>query len=238
MLTWSSTGAGSCSASGGWSGAKPSSGSQAVNPSSRTTYGLSCTGAGGSASQSATVTVTTASGEITAALVPSRVSGVAPLYVFFDATATTAVATSRPFHELEYQWDFGDAASGSWTSTPGMPNLSRNQATGPMAAHVFEAPGTYTVNLTVLDGAAAATRSVQITVTDPNTVFAGNTLCVGNSQPVAGSGGCPAGAAVLQSTTSTPRSTATSPAASASCSGAAIRSPPAPALMSPSTARA
>ena len=141
----------------------------------------------------------TAAAEISASLVPSRVSGVAPLYVFFDATATTAVATSRPFHELEYQWDFGNAASGSWTSTPGMPNLSRNQATGPMAAHVFEAPGTYTVSLTVLDGAGAATRSVQITVSDPNTVFASNTLCVGNSQPVAGSGGCPAGAAVLQS---------------------------------------
>jgi len=127
------------------------------------------------------------------------VAGVAPLYVFFDATATTAVATSRPFHELEYRWDFGDPASGSWTSTPGMPNLSRNADTGPMAGHVFESPGTYTVSLTVLDGAGAATKSVQITVSDPNTVFAANTLCVGNSQPVSGSGGCPAGAAVLAS---------------------------------------
>ena len=80
-----------------------------------------------------------------------------------------------------------------------MPNLSRNQATGPVAAHVFETPGTYTVNLTVLDGAGAVTKSVQITVTNPDTVFAANTLCVGNAQPVAGSGGCPAGAAVLAS---------------------------------------
>src|SRR3954469_18316891 len=146
-----------------------------------------------------TPTPTPTTGQITAALVPSRESGVAPLYVFFDATATTAVATSRPFHELEYRWDFGDAASGSWSSTPGMPNLSRNQATGPMAAHVFESPGTYTVSLTVLDGAGAATKTVQISVSDPDTVFAANTLCVGNSQPVAGSGGCPAGAAVLAS---------------------------------------
>ena len=135
----------------------------------------------------------------TPSFVPSRVSGVAPLAVFFDATATTAAATNRPFHELEYRWNFGDMASGSWTSTPGMPNLSRNQATGPVAAHVFESPGTYTVNLTVLDGAGAVTKSVEITVTDPNTVFAANTLCVGNSQPIAGSGGCPAGAAVLAS---------------------------------------
>jgi hypothetical protein len=196
-LTWSSTGAGSCTASGGWSGARATSGSQAVNPSSTTGYALTCTGAGGSASQSATVTV--AAGEITSSLVASRVSGVAPLAVFFDATATTAAATSRPFHELEYRWDFGDAGSGSWASTPGMPNLSRNRATGPVASHVFETPGTYTVSLTVLDGSAAATKSVQITVTDPDTAFAANTLCVGNSQPVAGAGGCPAGAAVLAS---------------------------------------
>ncbi|HEV8398076.1 MAG TPA: PKD domain-containing protein, partial [Vicinamibacterales bacterium] len=196
-LTWSSTGAGSCTASGGWSGPKATSGSQAVSPASTTSYALSCTGAGGGASQSATVTV--AAGAITSSLVPSRVSGVAPLAVFFDATATTAAATNRPFHELEYRWDFGDTASGSWASTPGMPNVSRNHATGPVAAHVFETPGTYTVSLTVLDGAGAATKTVQITVTDPDTVFAANTLCVGNSQPLAGSGGCPAGAAGLQS---------------------------------------
>jgi len=140
-----------------------------------------------------------AAGQITTSLVPSRVSGVAPLYVFFDATATTAQSTTRPFHELEHRWDFGDAASGSWTSTPGMPNLSRNNDTGPVAAHVFESPGTYTVSLTVLDGTGAATQSVQISVADPDTVFAANTLCVGNSPPVAGSGGCPAGAAVLAS---------------------------------------
>jgi hypothetical protein len=197
-LTWSTTDAGSCTASGGWSGAKATSGSEAVSPSSTTTYALSCTGTGGSASQSAKVTVG-ATGAITPSLVPSRMSGVAPLYVFFDATATTAAATSRPFHELEYRWNFGDPASGSWASTPDMPNLSRNLATGPVAAHMFESPGTYIVSLTVLDGGAAATRSIKITVTDTDTVFADNTLCVGNSLPIAGSGGCPAGAAVLQS---------------------------------------
>jgi PKD repeat protein len=198
MLTWSSTDAGSCTASGGWSGTKATSGTLAVSPTSTTTYGLSCTGSGGTGSQSTTVTVAAPSA-ITASLVASRTSGVAPLYVFFDATGTTASATTRPFHELEYQWNFGDEASGSWSATPGMPNASRNLATGPVAAHVFETPGTYTVSLTVLDGGAPATKSVQITVTDPDTVFAANTLCVGNTQPVAGSDGCPAGAAILQS---------------------------------------
>jgi len=139
-------------------------------------------------------------GAITLSAIASRVSGVAPLAVFFDASGTSATATTRPFHDLDYQWKFGDAGSGSWTSTPDMPNLSRNVATGPVAAHVFETPGTYTVCLTAFDGANTATTSLQITVTDPNTVFSANTLCVGAaSAPVAGSGGCPAGAAVLQS---------------------------------------
>jgi hypothetical protein len=70
-LSWSSTNAGSCVASGGWSGTKATSGSQAVSPSSTTTYGLSCTGSGGTGSQSATVTVA-ASSAITASLAPSR----------------------------------------------------------------------------------------------------------------------------------------------------------------------
>lgn len=60
--------------------------------------------------------------------------------VFFEALLTTATATTRPFSELEYRWNFADAGSGSWTNTPNMPNLSRNLATGPVAAHVFAVP--------------------------------------------------------------------------------------------------
>jgi hypothetical protein len=57
-LSWSSTNATSCSASGGWSGTKGTSGSQTTgNLSTSTTFTLTCTGTGGSASQSATVTV-------------------------------------------------------------------------------------------------------------------------------------------------------------------------------------
>ena len=56
-LSWSSTNATSCTASGGWTGAKSVSGSQVVSPSATTTYTLSCSGAGGSVTQSATVTV-------------------------------------------------------------------------------------------------------------------------------------------------------------------------------------
>ncbi len=57
VLSWTSTNATSCVASGGWSGNKNTNGSQTVNPTQTTTYLINCTGAGGSASASATVYV-------------------------------------------------------------------------------------------------------------------------------------------------------------------------------------
>ncbi len=56
-LSWTSTNATSCNASGGWSGAKAVSGTSAVAPTATTTYSLSCSGAGGSVSAGTTVTV-------------------------------------------------------------------------------------------------------------------------------------------------------------------------------------
>ena len=59
IVSWSSTNATSCSASGGWSGSKSTSGSEEISPDSEgsITFSLSCTGAGGSRSASATVEV-------------------------------------------------------------------------------------------------------------------------------------------------------------------------------------
>ena len=60
-LTWASTNANSCTASGAWSGTEPINGSAstgALNQSS--TYTLTCTGTSGSASTSATVSVSAA----------------------------------------------------------------------------------------------------------------------------------------------------------------------------------
>jgi hypothetical protein len=132
-------------------------------------------------------------GGIVVSLVPSRTSGVAPLSVFFDASGTTdAGVTTRPFHDLEYTWSFGDSGSGTWANgaQPGV--SSKNSATGPVASHVFETPGTYTVSVTAFDGTDTATTTTSITVTDPDTVFSGiDTTCFSTSGAFAD---CPNGA--------------------------------------------
>lgn len=57
-LTWSSSGASSCTASGGWSGSRATSGSFTVGPiNARTTYQLNCTGAAGNGVGMVTVEV-------------------------------------------------------------------------------------------------------------------------------------------------------------------------------------
>lgn len=127
----------------------------------------------------------------------SRTEGVAPLYVFFDARALTELAppdlNGLPgYVDLRYEWDFGDSEAGNW----GTNGLSKNSDRGYLSAHVFERPGSYTVNLSAkgLDG-TAATRSVTITVTDPDAVYAGTaTTCVSTRLDF---DGCPSGASQL-----------------------------------------
>ncbi len=112
----------------------------------------------------------------------NRTTGVAPLTIFFDAEALGEDYSDDPFHEIEYRWDFGDTANSTATwdygSNAGV-NL-KNETTGPVAAHVYEEPGTYSVEVTVWDGSESSVYTVltSITVTDPETVFADTTYVV------------------------------------------------------------
>ncbi len=69
-LSWSSTNASSCSASGGWSGSEPTSGKQSTGALTATTsYALTCSGPGGaSAPAQATVTISNATMSISPAI--------------------------------------------------------------------------------------------------------------------------------------------------------------------------
>lgn len=126
-------------------------------------------------------------------LVPARTTGVAPLSVFFDATATTdSGVTTRPFHDLEYRWRFSDASAGKWMNGAQAGESSKNVATGPIAAHVFEVPGTYIVHLDVFDGKLHTSNRTTITVQDPDVIFKGsNTICFSTSAIYSE---CPSGA--------------------------------------------
>lgn len=109
-----------------------------------------------------------AQAQITGEIIAARTSGVAPLFVHFDAfTNTTATGFStvgERFNKLTYKWDFDDSGSGIWDAWDG---ASKNEDWGPNAGHVFESSGTYTVSVTIWDGAGNSDTDTQIiTVTD------------------------------------------------------------------------
>lgn len=126
--------------------------------------------------------------DFVAKLEASRLSGPAPLAVMFDATGTAMPAPTDAFREVTYDFDFGDDRGLKWVHS-GQP---RNRQTGgPLAAHVYDLPGTYTVRLraTAPDG-KTSDASLVVTVEDPDKVYAGErTVCVSPSGQFAG---CPA----------------------------------------------
>jgi hypothetical protein len=167
------------------------------------TFHVRCVdGAGNAMSSSYEIAFSVADGAspITISIVPSRLTGAAPLAVFFDASGTTG-PPARPYHHMLYAWSFDDPASGAaWTRGTRTGAGSKNEAYGPIAAHVFETPGSYAVSLTVHHAGIWNTSEVTIEVSAPDAVWAARTLCIANgATPVQGSGGCPSGAFVASS---------------------------------------
>lgn len=128
----------------------------------------------------------------------SRTSGVAPLSVFFDAEDLGAKFSDNPFHDLEYRWDFGDTANptATWAYGSNHGVNKKNEATGPVSAHVYETPGVYTVSVSIWDGNTGdrMTLTQAITVTDPDVVFADTTYVVSTDGDFTGA---PSGATEL-----------------------------------------
>ncbi|MBL8861147.1 MAG: hypothetical protein JNK02_03965 [Planctomycetes bacterium] len=132
----------------------------------------------GNTSRSVSLTVSSEAGApMTTA---SRTSGVAPLAVCFDAVGGASAVVQPPspgldYGSMNYRWSFGDPGSGSWT----IGGKSKNSATGYVAAHVFETPGEHRVGLQVKQADGTVHDYHQdITVLDPNVVYAGQTYYV------------------------------------------------------------
>lgn len=112
-----------------------------------------------------------------------RTSGVAPFNVHFDATPTGSTSESDTYRKVWYEWNFGESGGpgvAAWTY--GIQNRTRNTAHGPIAAHLYETPGSYTATCTAYyGGVVVGTFSQPIVVTDPAVVYAGQTMQYANA---------------------------------------------------------
>jgi hypothetical protein len=112
-LTWSSTNATSCTASGAWSGAQATSGTVGESPTTAgtSTYTLTCNGAGGSANASAALTVNAAAPTVTVSINPTSITlGKSATLTWSSTNATSCTASGA--------WSGTQPTSGTLTVTP------------------------------------------------------------------------------------------------------------------------
>jgi len=142
MLSWTSANATFCTASGAWSGSKPLAGTQPTGTlSASANYTLTCTGAGGSAVQFTTVTVSPKpSATVTLSASPSTVLSGSAATLTWSSTNATALAIDQGVGTV--------APEGSTSVTP-------QQST------------TYTITATGPGGSASATSRITVTAPPP-----------------------------------------------------------------------
>ncbi len=140
-LTWSSQHASACTASGGWSGTEPPSGTQSTGALAGTTsYSLACTGAGGSTTATATVTVVPPPQIQSFTASPSKITAGGSTTLSWSATAASC------------------AISGGGVTHPGLP------ASGSLTISSIMASTTYGLGCANSLG-ATATATTLVTVT-------------------------------------------------------------------------
>jgi len=112
-LTWTASEAQTCTASGGWSGAQPTSGTLSTAPlSASTSYTLTCTGSGGAATQSKQVVVTPDSAPIvTLAASPTTVASLGSSTLTWNAVNAEECTAAGGWHGQV-------ATSGKWSTGP------------------------------------------------------------------------------------------------------------------------
>lgn len=126
------------------------------------TYQLSADdGTNPAVTDTADLTVTATTGSITAGFTVTKpTSCYSPCGVFVDAVEdraspkTASDDTSDEFHDVRFEWDFGDPTSGSFGTT----GHSKNTTTGPLGAHVYE----------ITEGGGNQTFNITLTATEPD----------------------------------------------------------------------
>lgn len=158
-LNWSSTNANSCTASGGWSGAKATSGSLVVAPNATTTYSLSCAATGNPTPAQSSVTVTVnAAPTVSLSAVPPAINQGSQSTLNWTSTGATSCAASGG-------WSGTQAASGSLQVSPATTTIYNLSCTG--AGGATTAPASATVTVTPLANVGSFTAN-------PTTVTAGD----------------------------------------------------------------
>jgi len=112
-LTWGSTNADTCTATGAWSGDKASSGSANTGALNQTSiYTLTCSGSGGSASASATVAVAAATASCPATIASGSFSG-----CYFNGTNFDSFVLARTDSSVDFTWPSGSSPASGVNST-------------------------------------------------------------------------------------------------------------------------
>ena len=114
ILSWTSSNANSCTASGGWSGTKAVSGTQSVTPNSTTQYTITCSNSAGQAVDQVTVTVTIPQTQLPTVNIianPDQVNqGYSSILSWSSTNANTCVASGA--------WSGSQSLSGTHVVTP------------------------------------------------------------------------------------------------------------------------
>lgn len=135
-LTWTSSNASICMASGGWSGPKDLTGSEQIAVLGETTYKLACSGTGGSTV--AWLTVSTNASPMASIAAPAIQS------VGSEVTLDGSGSSDEDGDPLIYTWSLTKSPAGSQAGI--VSDSSANAAFTP------DRPGTYEISLVVDDG--------------------------------------------------------------------------------------
>jgi hypothetical protein len=130
VLTWNTSNVTSCTASGGWSGAKSVNGNETVGPLTQSTdFTLTCTGSGGQLARTATVTVNGGNASLQGTVDSSYIDrfGDNRIYVFSGTGATpddfdgdsgdpiATIAVQQDANACTFRYAGGNLVAGSYT---------------------------------------------------------------------------------------------------------------------------